>query len=182
MQANETATIDAKSVCVRSIELMARGSWPDFDEVVGADAVNREAADEPLAARRRGPAAFLASAQWLRSAFDDLTWQVLDVVAEADLVCVHAIMSGRHTRPFVLFAEDGRPRQAFAPTGRQFRTSQTHWFRLVDGKIVEHWANRDDQGQALQLGWVPPSPIYLLRMAIALRRARRDHRDATTTP
>jgi hypothetical protein len=39
--------------------------------------------------------------------------------------------------------------------------------------VIEHWANRDDIGTATQLGWVPPSPAYLVRMALATRRARR---------
>jgi hypothetical protein len=28
-------------------------------------------------------------------------------------------------------------------------------------------------GNAMQLGWTPPSPLYLVRMALATRRARR---------
>jgi hypothetical protein len=39
--------------------------------------------------------------------------------------------------------------------------------------VIEHWANRDDQGTAMQLGWVPPSPWYLVKMALATRRARK---------
>ena len=39
--------------------------------------------------------------------------------------------------------------------------------------MIEHWANRDDLGTAKQLAWVPPTPLYLARMAIAKRRARR---------
>ena len=38
---------------------------------------------------------------------------------------------------------------------------------MRDGLVAEHWAVRDDQGMALQLGWVPPSPWYLLRCAVA---------------
>jgi hypothetical protein len=45
-------------------------------------------------------------------------------------------------------------------------------FRFEHGKIAEHWANRDDLGQAAQLGWIPPTPLYLLRMAAAKRKAR----------
>jgi hypothetical protein len=33
--------------------------------------------------------------------------------------------------------------------------------------------NRDDLGMAVELGWVPLTPIYLLRSALAKRRARR---------
>ena len=36
---------------------------------------------------------------------------------------------------------------------------------MRDGQVIEHWANRDDMGTALQLGWIPPSPVYLVRMA-----------------
>jgi hypothetical protein len=32
---------------------------------------------------------------------------------------------------------------------------------------------RDDLGMARQLGWIPPSPAYLIRMARAKRRAAR---------
>jgi hypothetical protein len=37
----------------------------------------------------------------------------------------------------------------------------------------EHWANRDDLGMGKQLGWVPPTPVYLIKMARAKRRAKR---------
>ena len=53
------------------------------------------------------------------------------------------------------------------------QVTQTHWFRLAGDKISEHWANRDDMGSARQLGWIPPSPLYLLRMVLATRRVRR---------
>jgi hypothetical protein len=28
---------------------------------------------------------------------------------------------------------------------------------MRDGLVVEHWANRDDLGMAMQLGWFDPS-------------------------
>jgi hypothetical protein len=50
---------------------------------------------------------------------------------------------------------------------------------VADGKAIEHWANRDDLGTGMQLGWTPPSPLYLARMLLATRRARREaHREA----
>jgi predicted ester cyclase len=164
---------EAKALCVRSFQLMVDGSPADFEEVVHPDAVNRESKDEPPASRGRGPAAFHATALWLRGWFDDLAFEVHDVVAEDDLVVVHNTMSGRHTGVATIYGEDARLLQAMPPTGKRFTATQTHWFRVPDGRIVEHWANRDDQGMAMQLGWVPPSPWYLLRMAVATRRARR---------
>ena len=40
--------------------------------------------------------------------------------------------------------------------GRSFAVTQTHWFRMRDGLVIEHWANRDDLGMGLQLGWFGP--------------------------
>ena len=45
--------------------------------------------------------------------------------------------------------------------------------RMRDGLVIEHWANRDDLGMGQQLGWNPPTPLYLARMLVATRRARR---------
>ncbi len=39
------------------------------------------------------------------------------------------------------------------PTGRSYSVQHMHLFRIVDGKIVEHWANRDDLGAARQVGF-----------------------------
>jgi hypothetical protein len=61
----------------------------------------------------------------------------------------------------------------FPPTGRTFAMTQSHWFRIQEERIIEHWANRDDLGMGRQLGWIPPAPTYLMRMALAKRRARR---------
>jgi hypothetical protein len=81
-------------------------------------------------------------------------------------------MSGRHTGEMVMY-RDGRIQTVMPPTGRRFATLQTHWSRFADGLVVEHWANRDDIGTATQLGWIPPTPAFLLRSSVATRRARR---------
>jgi predicted ester cyclase len=168
-----TAASWAEALGRRAIQIMADGTLADFEAVVHPAAVNREAATEPPACRGAGPAAFFATALWLRAAYADLRWAVHDVVAEGDLVVLHATMSGRHVGTFVSYDANGRPAQAFPPTGKAFASTQTHWLRLADGKVIEHWANRDDLGTATQLGWAPPALPYLVRMALATRRARR---------
>jgi hypothetical protein len=80
-----------------------------------------------------------------------------------------------HTAPWVVYTDAGDIDTVFPPTGRTFSATQSHWFRLEHGLIAEHWANRDDLGMAKQLGWVPPTPSYLVRMGAAKRRARRTH-------
>ncbi|MEC3914966.1 ester cyclase [Nocardia sp. CDC160] len=161
-------------IAVRCIRMMGDGTREEFDELVHPDAVNREAKAEPPAARGRGPAAVWASAQWLRGAFADLHWEIHDIVGTGDLVAVHTTMSGRQIGPFIVYDDNARPVQAFPSTGKTFAVTQSHWCRIVDGQLFEHWANRDDLGQATQLGWVPPTPLYIARMQAALRRARRE--------
>jgi predicted ester cyclase len=164
---------NAEAVVLRSIEIMNGGSLEDFHELIHPHCVNHEAKAEPPATRGRGPEAMYATARWLQAAYADLRWEIHEVVVERDLVAVHCTMSGRHVGDFVTYTEDGAVGDVFPPTGEHFATTQSHWFRVRDGKVVEHWANRDDLGTAQQLGWVPPTPPYLLRMALARRRARR---------
>lgn len=73
-------------------------------------------------------------------------------------------MSGRHIAPFVSYDKDAQPAQVFPATGKQFASRQTHWFRVADGMVIEHWADRDDLGTATQLGWIPPSPWYTVTL------------------
>ena len=168
-----TTYSEATALCIRSMDLMTEGTREDFEPVYHPEAVNREAAVEPPATRQPGPVGFWATAQWLRTAFSGLRFEIHEAVERDDLVVLHVTMSGRHTGDFVNF----RPGTAIVdsvmpPTGKAFAITQTHWFRTRDGVITEHWANRDDLAMARQAGWVPPSPGFLLRAAIAKRRTR----------
>ncbi|WP_369690196.1 ester cyclase [Nocardia sienata] len=87
-----------------------------------------------------------------------------EATASQDIAAVHTTMSGRQVGTFVVYDAQGVPEQAFPATGRSFAVTQTHWFRITDGAVREHWANRDDLGQAQQLCWVPPTPDYVFRM------------------
>ena len=165
-------TEDTK-IAIQSMRLMASGNLADLEAVYTADAVNREARNEPPDTRGAGPAALYATAQWLRSTFSELAWEIHDAVQDDDLVVVHATMSGRQTGPFVAYGPDGTVTAVFPPLGRRFAVTQTHWFRMRDGKVAEHWANRDDLGMGQQLGWTPPTPLYIARMLLARRRTRR---------
>jgi predicted ester cyclase len=162
----------AVQLCTRHLDAMATGGPDEFAHMFHTEAANREAAVEPPATRQPGWTGFYATARWLRSAFSDLRWKVHEAVEQDDLVVLYCTMSGRHTGDFVTY----RPHTAIVdavmpPTGKAFTATQTHWFRIRDGLIVEHWANRDDLTMARQAGWVPPSPIFLLRAAVAKRRA-----------
>ncbi|MCA1677779.1 MAG: ester cyclase [Actinobacteria bacterium] len=110
-------------------------------QIIHADYHNHEAAAD----RPGGPEGFKETARRLREAFDELRIEPLDVIASRDKVTVRVTFSGRHVGPFA-----GMP-----ITGRAFSVQHIHIFRILDGKLVEHWANRDDAGMMRQLGLLP---------------------------
>jgi predicted ester cyclase len=139
----------------------------------GAVVLALDLAHPQPSARGTGPGAFHALALWLRGAFPDLSYEVHHAVGEGDLVTVNSTMQGHQTGPAVFYDEHAQVERAFAATGKPFAITQSHWFRMRDGKVVEHWANRDDLGMGAQLGWFPPSPAHLVRSARLKRRAQR---------
>lgn len=166
------SSTDVRDLLRRMFDALSACDEAALTEVIHPDATNREAVREPLDCRGRGPAAFAATARWLADAHFGLRWEVREVVQEGDLVVAHTTMSGTQTGPFVVYTAEGAIETVFPATGRTFAAPQTHWLRLADGMVVEHWANRDDMGMAKQLGWVPPRPAYLAKMVLATRRAR----------
>lgn len=165
-----SAVMDAtgdKATCIRSMHMMATGTVDDLSEVYGPDAINREAKDEPPETRGTGPEAVYATALWLRQAFADLRWEVHDAVQDGELVVLHATMTGRQTGPFTAYAEDATVEMVFPPRGRE------------EGRIAEHWANRDDLAMGQQLGWTPPTPLYLAKMLLARQKARQKAKTVT---
>jgi hypothetical protein len=109
MSTTPVTTAAAKNMCVRALQMMADGTLEDFRAVVHPHARNREDVAEPPASRGRGPAAFYATALWLRDAYAELRWVVHQGAAEGDLVVLHATMSGRHVGTFVKYNDVARP-------------------------------------------------------------------------
>jgi predicted ester cyclase len=162
---------DPVSVVVRSIHAMASGDRADFDPLYNPRAVDRENAIQPPSSRVPGPAGFYSTALWLRAACAGLYYDIHHAIADGDLVAVNSTMNGRHVAPWAFYTDDGTIDSVFPPTNRAFAMTQSHWFRMKDGVIIEHWANRDDLGTGRQLGWIPPTPAFLVKMALAKRRA-----------
>jgi predicted ester cyclase len=174
MTINTSAAVSADpvSVAVRSIHAMADGDRAEFDPLYHPLAVDRENRIQPPSSRVPGPAGFYSTALWLRAAFAGLHYDIHHAIAAGDLVAVNSTMNGRHVAPWTVYT-DGAIDTVFPPTNKTFAMTQSHWFTIKDGVIIEHWANRDDLGTGRQLGWIPPTPIYLVKMALAKRRAAR---------
>jgi len=164
---------DPVTVAVRSIHAMATGEREEFDALYHPAAHDRENRVQPPSSRVPGPDGFWSTARWLRAAFAGLHYDIHHAVAHGDLVAVDSTMNGTHAAPWVVYTDAGDIETVFPPTGRPFSGTQSHWFLLEQGRIREHWANRDDLGMAKQLGWIPPTPLYLIRMGAARRRVRR---------
>jgi predicted ester cyclase len=143
-------------LALRSFRLMERWDDAEAAAIIAPTMLIAEAVSEPPAARVGGVAGIRASHDWLHEAYDDLRWTVHTVVAEGEWVVARTTMSGRQVGPFVTYRPDGEQAQVFPATGRPFAVHQTHWYRVCDGRLVEHHADRDDLGQALQLGWFGP--------------------------
>jgi ketosteroid isomerase-like protein len=126
--------------------------------------VNHMAADEPPACSRPGVPGFLATSAWLRIAFGDLRFELIEMATEGDRSIVHMWMRGTQTGPFTVFPPGAKP-VAFPPTGREFAVRHCHVFRFRDGLSAEHIAVRDDLGMMTQLGHLPPGPAAIARMA-----------------
>jgi len=164
---------DTVRLAEAAIRAVFDGSRSDLDAVIHPDATNREAIAEPPTTRGSGPGAFFATGEWLREAFSELAWTTEANVIDGDLVVTYGTMSARQTGPFIAWTPDVKVDRVFLATGKSVRVRQAHFQRIRDGLVVEHWAVRDDQGMALQAGWIPPTPAYLVRCALATRKARR---------
>jgi predicted ester cyclase len=119
------------------------------EELVAEDYVEHAVAPfgqaEP--GRVNGPAAMRQTAQWLLEQFPDLHMRIEAIVAEGDTVAVRVFSEGTNLGPL---------NGVVPPTGRRFAARQSHWFRVEDGKLAEHWATREDLPVMLQLGIVQP--------------------------
>jgi predicted ester cyclase len=124
------------------------GDTSEMDEIVAVDFVEHALApfgrEAPGAVH--GPRHMRETVAWLLAQFPDLRMSIDAIVADDDLVAVLLTAAGTNLGPL---------NGVIAPTGRAFAGRQSHWYRVWDGRLVEHWATRDDLGAMLQLGVIP---------------------------
>jgi predicted ester cyclase len=130
-----------KAVVLRYVEeVWNRHDLDAIDGLVSPGYVNHAASTEEY---QRGGARL--AVEWFLSVFPDHRFDVENAVAEGDTVAVRGTMTGTHEGELV----------GIAPTGERVAAQQSHWFRVEDGKLAEHWAVRDDLGMLQQLGVMP---------------------------
>ena len=95
-----------------------------------------------------GPRHLRDAVTWLRAQYPDLVMEPEAIAVEGGLVALRVRSTGTNLGPVA----PGVP-----PTGRRFDARQSHWFRVAEGRLCEHWATRDDLTAMLQLGLVVPA-------------------------
>jgi predicted ester cyclase len=118
------------------------GNLAVIDELCSPECVNHSAVPEA----RHGTEGVKRVVGLSRAAMPDQRWTNEMLVAEGDLVVIHGIREAT-------WQADGF-RGLPTPKGKPVAVELVHIFRVCDGKIVEHWAVRDDLGLMKQLGVV----------------------------
>ncbi len=130
-----------KVVARRVYEVIATGNLDLAEEIVDPDAPDNERAsvtDEH--AQPRLIETFRQFAADAHAAFPDMQLTVEDMIAEGDRVAARVIMRATHRGEF----------QGIAPTGKRVQVRAMDMFRIVGGKIVEHWGHGDDPSDILR--------------------------------
>jgi len=74
-----------------------------------------------------------------------------ELIGEGEWVAVRTSCRGVHAQVPEI-PVNGGIFTGLTPTGRSYTAQHIHLFRIVDKRITEHWANRDDLGAARQIG------------------------------
>jgi steroid delta-isomerase-like uncharacterized protein len=135
------STEENKALIRRFYAAIDRGDIAALDELMAADYINHAPPPFPVSAGREG----------VKEAFR-LFWTATpgyhtidDQIAEGDKVVTRLTAHGTHEGDL-----PGAPR-----TGRPLEMTAIAIHRIADGKIVEHWANKDEVRFLQQIGVLP---------------------------
>ena len=95
-----------------------------------------------------GPKHMQSVIEWMVAQFPDVRMTVVALASEDDVVVARVLTEGTNL---------GKLGGVIPPTGKRFSARQTHWYRVRDGKLAEHWATRDDLTAMMQLGVLAPA-------------------------
>jgi steroid delta-isomerase-like uncharacterized protein len=112
-----------------------------LDEIAAEDYIEHD----PFPGQGNGRADLKARIQGFHHAFNPLSFNVEDVIAEGDKVVVRWTNSGTDSGGFM-----GIP-----PTGKEFGIAGIDIHVVRDGRLAEHWHVVDLLGQMQQLGVIP---------------------------
>ena len=119
-------------------EVLNKKNLAAIDDLLASDF-----AEHPGGQRKQvGPEGFRENRKRRIAAFPDWNVVIDDLIAEGDKVVVRATGRGTHAGEF----------NGIAPTGKRISVTWIAIYRVVNGKLAEHWQNIDDLGLMKQLG------------------------------
>jgi steroid delta-isomerase-like uncharacterized protein len=131
------STENNKSIVLRLFEEVMKGNLAIADELITEDYAQHSVLGIPDG--REGFKQFFTA---FASAVPDAQFVIDDVIAEGDKVVTRFTVNGTQTGAL----------QGVPPTGKKFSMKGIDIFRVVDGKVVEHWDAVDQLGMLQQLG------------------------------
>ena len=124
-------------------EIFVRGRKSTVDELVADDFVAHtwpSPTGDPKADLK-------AAIDRVAAGLSDAEFTIDDLIEDRDRVAVRLTTAATQTGEFM-----GMP-----PSNKRYRIEEIHWFRLRDGRVVEHWHQFDQMGLMQQLGAMPGS-------------------------
>ena len=119
-------------------EVLNAGNFGLLDQLIGASYVEHN----PVSKQAAGAAGIRERIQTMRTAFPDLRFVVDELIAEGEFVAARYHWQGTHKGTFL----------GIAPTGRRLSVRGMDFYRLEDGRLIEHWDTVDEFGMLSQLG------------------------------
>lgn len=152
-----SADTNASSAVVREhLELVNAGKWQRASEYFDVDVRHHlgswQSGEERIV---QGRSTLARNFEDIFRTFPDWRMDVVEMVAQGDDVVVRCRVSGTH-RGMSTTRVNGGFLLGVKPTGKRFEVQHIHWYKVRNGKIVDHYTNRDDAGMARQLGLLPP--------------------------
>jgi steroid delta-isomerase-like uncharacterized protein len=117
-------------------EVLAAGRVEAIDELVAADFVSHT-----WAMTDAGRDKLTETTPQMHARLTDVEMTVDDLVAEGDQVVARLTSTAKPTGDFM-----GVP-----AAGKRYTIGEIHWFRVRDGRLVEHWHQIDGLGLMRQL-------------------------------
>ncbi len=111
------------------------------DELMSPNIIEHYLKTQGLPHTNKGVEDFKRFYSGLLAAFPDLKAVIHTQIAEDDLVATHKTLYGTHKGEFM----------GVKPTGKKIALHLMDFFRIAEGKMVEHWAVIDFMGLMRQL-------------------------------
>lgn len=147
-----------RQLIARHLELMNSGKWKEAAEMFSQEVRHHlgtwESGREGIV---QGKEILTQNLDEIFRTFPDWKMEILEMVADGESVVVRCRVSGTH-KGIATKRLNGGFLMGVKPTGNHFEVQHIHWYKIRDGKIIDHFTNRDDLGMTQQLGLLPRPP------------------------